>query len=207
MRKSIHASSTMEQKIVDKIIKEWTINQSFDEKVIRLFERVRDIPYGNINSRNPLDVYQKNKGTCSGKHELLKVLYRGMGISVKDFLILHRFRDMKIKWPEKIEAILETEDFIDPHNFLKIEIKGKWITVDATWDKPLEKLGFYVNQNWEGKNDMKLVVQEGGSVQETDNPFDLKEKLISQMPESAQKNRKQFLSELSSWLEEWRNSL
>ncbi|MCK5233945.1 MAG: hypothetical protein KAJ91_03950 [Candidatus Aenigmarchaeota archaeon] len=36
------------------------------DKIIKLSEIVRDIPYGDIGSRDPKDVYEKNKGTCSG---------------------------------------------------------------------------------------------------------------------------------------------
>ncbi len=67
-------------------------NQSFDAKIITLFEKVCDIPYGNIGSRNQLDVYKQNKGTYSLKHELLKALYKELEISVKDFIIMHPFK-------------------------------------------------------------------------------------------------------------------
>ncbi|HID42165.1 MAG TPA: hypothetical protein EYP30_00030 [Archaeoglobaceae archaeon] len=80
----------MRQEITTKILKELTSECENNERtLIRIFERVRDIPYGIINSRNPEDVYRKNKGTCSGKHLLLKELYLTLGMRVKDVICFH----------------------------------------------------------------------------------------------------------------------
>jgi hypothetical protein len=55
---------------------------------------------------------------------------------------------------------------LDHHLCLKIQIDKKWILVDATWDPPLKKVGFPVNENWNGLSDTKLAVN---STQETMN--------------------------------------
>ena len=81
----------MESPFRKKIIEDWTGNSSKDKKVVLLFEKVRDIPYGDIGSRDPKAVFENNKGTCSGKHELLKELYQELGIEVKDFIAMHKF--------------------------------------------------------------------------------------------------------------------
>jgi hypothetical protein len=44
------------------------------EARVQAFTTVRDIAYGNIGSRDPYDVLRAKKGTCSGKHALLKLL-------------------------------------------------------------------------------------------------------------------------------------
>ena len=185
------------QNIIDK----WTANQTIEVKIITLFEKVRDIPYGNIGSRKPLDVYSQNKGTCSGKHELLKALYKTLGIQVKDFIIMHNFNELHIKYPTNIQQILEKTNIIDPHNFIKIKINNKWCTVDVTWDKALKKHGFLVNENWNGKSNMKISVTKGGKIHETEKSIILKEKLLKNMPEELQKEREIFLEKLTIWLD------
>jgi len=188
------------------IIKKWTNNQSFEEKIITLFEKVRDIPYGDIGSRNPLDVYTQNKGTCSGKHELLKGLYKELGIPVKDFIIMHKFKELPITYPTNIQEVLDATDIIDPHNFIKIEVDGKWVTVDVTWDKNLKKLDFPINENWDGKTNMNVSVAQGGEIYETENSIKLKEELLTKLLKVQQKERKVFLEKFTQYLDNVRDN-
>ncbi|MCF6182286.1 hypothetical protein [Lutibacter sp.] len=189
------------------IVIKWTGNISLEEKIMLLFNKVRDIPYGSICSRNPKDVYLQQKGTCSGKHELLKGLYKSLGIPVKDYIILHSFNNLPVKYPKNIKEFLAKNKIVDPHNFLKIKIEDNWIVVDVTWDLPLKNLGFPVNENWNGKVDGKISVAQGGKIMETDNPILKKQELLSEFSVLEQKNRKQFLRLLTNWLEEERENL
>ncbi len=193
----------MESRLRKDIIHRWAAGLPLNEQTVKLFEKVRDIPYGNIGSRDPQDVYDKNKGTCSGKHELLKELYKELGVEVKNFVAVHKFNDLKSDFPKDIKEILDKTEIRDPHNFLKIKVNGKWLTVDATWDKPLKKLGFPVTENWDGKSDTKLCVVSRNTF-ETDNPIEVKEKVLAQMPEKARKDRELFLKRLTGWLERLR---
>jgi hypothetical protein len=194
----------MDSALKKQIIEEWTDNLPRDQKIIRLFEKVRDIPYGDIGSRDAGDIFRQNKGTCSGKHELLKELYREIGVQVKDFLVLHRFRDMPVNYPTEIREILNRSDIPDPHNFIKIRAGGKWVIVEATWDKALKKLGFIVNENWDGKSDMKIAVAPGGKIPESTDSMSLKKELIGRLSDQAQKDRKLFLQKLTAWLDDLR---
>ena len=190
----------MNTAIKKQIIQKWTNEQPSNQKIITLFEKVRDIPYGDIGSRDPVDVYRQNKGTCSGKHELLRELYQQLGIQVKDYLVMHRFKEMPVKFPNHIQNILNRSDILDPHNFFKILVDKNCVIVDATWNKPLKKLGFPVNENWDGKTDMQIAVVPEGKIFETDDPVSLKKQLIGQLPDQVQKDRKLFLAELTEWL-------
>ena len=188
------------------IINEWTNDQPLPQKIIILFEKVRDIPYGDVGSRDPLDVYKQNKGTCSGKHELLKALYKELGLQVKDFLIMHRFKELPVKFSPEITEILNRTDITDPHNYFKVLIDNKWLTVDVTWDKALQKLGFPVNENWDGKTDMPVTVAPGGKVYEPEDPIALKKELINKLPEHVQEERKLFLKKCTEWLDNLRET-
>ena len=195
----------MDSEIRLNIIANWAESKSSKlDKMIRIFEKVRDLPYGSIGSRDSFDVYKQQKGTCSGKHQLLKELYLELGIQVQDCIVMHRFNDLLVKFPESIAKILDKTEIIDPHNFLKVKIDNSWITIDATWDKPLKELGFPVNESWNGMTNQSLAVRADGKIFEAENINELKEQLLAKLPEEVQKQRKIFLSELTDWLDTWR---
>lgn len=50
----------MDSQLKKQIIQKWTGNQPFNQKVITLFEKVRDIPYGDIGSRDAGDIFKQN---------------------------------------------------------------------------------------------------------------------------------------------------
>ncbi len=187
-----------------RIIQEWSGDRNLDQKVITLFEKVRDIPYGQIGSSNPQDVYTQNKGTCSGKHTLLKNLYEELDIPTKSFVIRHHFNDLDIDYPPDVKEILKKTRIADFHNFLKIKRKNKWIMVDATWDKPLKKYGFPVTENWDGKSNTEICVAVGESIFETTSPNADKSKYLKTIPKQVRRERKIFLKKLNRWLEKIR---
>ncbi|MCK4555384.1 MAG: hypothetical protein KAT83_02150 [Candidatus Aenigmarchaeota archaeon] len=197
-KERVRANNMLENR--KKILNKLVGNIPLNDKITKLFEIVRDIPYGDIGSRDPWDVYEKNRGTCSGKHELLKELYKELGIQVKDFIAMHKFNDLKIDFPSDIKEVLNRTKIIDPHNFFKILIDDKWICVDITWDKPLKKLGFVVNENWDGKTDMELCVIPI-EILETEDPIGLKKKKICELPEQVQLDRKLFLKKMTEWFD------
>lgn len=83
-----------DRKLRAKIVKEWSGSLPLEQKIVRLLEKVRDIPFGSMDLRDPEDVYQKNMGICSGKNLLLRELYDEIDIKTKDMLTLHRFNDL-----------------------------------------------------------------------------------------------------------------
>jgi hypothetical protein len=189
----------MTSELRKQIISEWTGMRSVQDKIVMLFERVRDIPYGSIGSRDPGDVYTAHEGTCSGKHELLKELYQELGLETKDYIAMHRFKDMTVSFPEQLQQILDRSDIVDPHNFFKLHVEGRWVTVDVTWDFPLKKMGFVVNEDWDGKTDMELCVVPL-SISETDDPMAFKKNEIAHLTSKVQADRKLFLDELTKWV-------
>ena len=190
----------MESSLIKQILNEWIPNDlPLNNKIIFLAEKVRDIPYGVVGSRDPYDVYENNMGTCSGKHELLKDLYHYLGIKTQDYIAMHRFKDFSVTYPPNLMTILNRSDIVDPHNFFKIFQDNKWITIDITWDKPLKKLGFIFNDNWDGKTDMLIAVKPIEIIQ-TNHPLQVKEEKLASLSESTQNDRKLFIKELSQWL-------
>lgn len=206
----------MDKELKSEIVKKWVGDLPFRQKVIKLFEKVRDIPFGRAGSRDPKDVYEKNIGTCSGKNLLLRELYDEIGLQTKDMLTLHRFNDLVwfpidsyplVQIPTEVKEILNKGPIYDFHNFIKILINGKWINVvDATFDKPLKKYGFIINENWNGKTDMIMCIVGTTKIWDCGHQgLEMKSKMTALLPENIQRNRLLFLKKLTEWIAELRN--
>jgi hypothetical protein len=202
----------MDDQLKNEIFKAWNINGlSQDQKIVKLFEKVRDIPFGRMGSRDPRDVYEKNKGTCSGKNFLLKELYEGIGVKTKDMVCLQRWKDLTwfpddiysvVKLPDELKEILEANEIVDFHNYLKIFVDDKWVTVDVTIDLPLKKLGFYTTEKWDGKSDMPLCFVGTHKVWDCgDKGLEKKLELTKNLPLEFEEERVRFLQGLTKWLD------
>lgn len=195
----------MNKQKAQEIIKTLAPGQNNDEMLSTLFEKIRDIPYGSINSRDPLDVFIANKGTCSGKHELLKALYHEIGYETKDYIAIHAFNDLPVDFPINIKSYFDVGELLDPHNFFKVKVKDKWVIVDATWEKGLSEYGFTINQNWKGDRDCEICVV-SREIIETSNPLEFKSTFLNKLPLEIQNARKDFLSDLTVWLDNIRKN-
>jgi hypothetical protein len=192
----------MKKELIKLILSE-TISELEDKEkaLVSVFERVRDIPYGTINSRNPEDVYRRNMGTCSGKHFLLRELYNALGVKIKDFICYHRYDQLprNVDFPPELKTLLDENDGIpDYHNFIKAYVNNKWVILDATFDKSLK--GCFIVNEWDGRSDTKVsVVPE--KTWEVKNPLKFKVKMLEQLPLQIQESRGLFLKKFSEWLE------
>ena len=196
----------MNIQLLQKIVQKATNKQDLNWQIVDIFNFVRDIPYGDIWSRNPEDVYFNNKGTCSWKHELLKSLYLFIWVEVKECVIIHHFRNLSVDFPEEIKLILDSEDILDPHNLLMIRLDEDWIKVDCTWDLPMKLLWFQVNENRDGKSDQKICVIQEWEIMELNNAIKFKEDFINDLSILQREKRKLFLKKFTEWLDVWRNT-
>lgn len=204
----------MDKALRQKIVNDWTGDLPFEKKIIRLFEKVRDIRFGSIGSRNPEDVYRANKGTCSGKNLLLKELYKEIGVQTKDMICLQRWKDITwfpndrygiVKFPDELIHILKEVEVVDFHNYVKILVNNKWITVDVTIDIPLRKIGFYTTEQWDGKSDMPLCFVGTHKVWDCGNRgLEEKDRLTKMLPQEMQNQRTLFLKKLTEWIDNLR---
>ncbi len=173
------------------------------ERLVCAYLSIRDIPYGSPNSPSPSAVIERNRGTGKGKHLLLKMVLSSLGYDVRQYWARHDFSRLPINpWPEALMAFRGVK-ITGFHDFLKVHIGNRWVTVDATYDGPLESLGFPVHA-WDGLEDTPLSV----AVEETfpvEEPIDEhKRRLVAALPETMRQKRKEFLKTLKKWLEEER---
>ncbi|GEM_PF-531749 len=197
------------------ILEKWEISiLPVEKQIVRIFEKVRDIPFGNCGSRDPFDVFERNKGTCSGKNFLLRELFKATEVETRDMICLQRWKDLTwfpddiygtVNFPEDLKGFLEKEEIIDFHNYVTIKKGSKWIRVDATIDFPLRKLGFYTTKDWDGKTDMPLCFVGTDKIWDCGNDgSEKKTELTAQLPERIQNTRKEFLKRITAWIDEWR---
>lgn len=180
----------------------WTSGLDPCRSRITLFEKVRDIAYAYPTSRDPLEVLQNSRGSCSGKHYLLGEFYRLLTVPTRHMICTHRFNESPIAFPEQMQEMLRKNEIVDLHDYLQIEVDGAWVDVDATWEAGLRAFGFPVNEDWDGKAPMALsVVPEDHTLVERD-PERQKEAMLAKLTPRQRTLRKQFLEALNGWVQE-----
>ena len=176
------------------------------EQRIRAFTFVRDIPFGHIGSRDPLDVLEANKGTCSGKNALLKNILEALGYETENWFAKHDFfgkfrhkgKFRMEHWPDELSPYRDME-IIDYHTFLKIKLNNQWVQIDAIFDPLMKKFGFPV-EDWDGETDMTLPVHADETFPVEGNLEQHKKRLIATHSEKNENNRKGFLLAFTEWL-------
>ena len=170
-----------------------------------VFSLVRDMPYQRANSRNPEDTIAEWRGTCSGKHYLLRDLFEELGVKSRILMCPHYFTPQNTgHFPVGLRRQILVGSIPDIHTFLRIEIAEKWIDVDATWPLKTGNLGFPVNLHLQSGVTMKIACQPIDTLEipEGMEPQAFKEQLIAAHCHGRQAQRDRFIEDLSSWLAE-----
>ena len=116
----------------------------------KAFLLVRDMPYTRASSRDPETIIGEWRGTCSGKHYLLKGLFAELGYSsrlIACTTVAHIDpKDVR----GKLRKLLEQSQgrFVDVHNYLILETPKGEMIVDATWPIATKGMGTVVNEHF-----------------------------------------------------------
>lgn len=192
----------MNEEVLRRALDEWTRGSSDVQARVRLFGRVRDMSYVYPASRDPVEVLKNGRGSGSGKHYLLAHLFRMLGLNVRNMMCTHRFNESPIGFPEEMQEILCKNEVVDIHDYLQIQVDGRWIDVDATWPVSLRDYGFPVNDEWDGMSPMLLSVVPDEVIVVKGNPERAKEDLLSKWTPRQRQLRRKFLEMLSAWVGE-----
>lgn len=170
---------------------------------------VRDMPYERASSREPRVTVEEWRGTCSGKHYLLKALLEEIGLPAVLIAATHEFTLQNSPWlPEHLRRELEAGPVPDVHNFLRVqpfphtERSDEWMTVDATWPLAARRLGMPVNERFVLGVDQRLAADpiEVFHMPEDEDPQAFKERLIAVHAAGQEERRDAFIRALSAWL-------
>lgn len=153
----------MTQDILTNKFIEWTQGKSLKDVTISVYTHIRDIRYAIIPEfrdpvLGPCGMLETGQGSCIPKHFLLGLFFEKLKIPVKYATYLFKWDDPSIKYPVDLRKIVDALP-IGTHLACKAFIGGRWVLVDATWDSPLKRAGFPVNENWDGESNTKNAVK------------------------------------------------
>ena len=114
------------------------------------FTLVRDMPYTRASSRAPETIIHEWRGTCSGKHYLLKDLFAELGYSSRLIACTTAVHIDPKDVKGKLRKLLQQSngEFVDVHNYLILELPEKEMIVDATWPLSTKGMGTVVNDRF-----------------------------------------------------------
>jgi hypothetical protein len=149
--------------VVDKKFHEWTKNLDTHDSMVSIFEHIRNIPYSlsvpvpdSITSSEQLLI--AGKGSCGPKHYLLAKMFRKLNLSVVYATIAFSWNDPDLRYPPGLRK-LAVKLPVAYHLACRVQVGCHWILVDATWDPPLVKGGFPVNDHWDGYSETRCAVK------------------------------------------------
>ena len=148
----------------------------------KAFALVRDMPYMRASSREPETTILEWRGTCSGKHYLLKALFAELGLRSRVIACTTESQMDPREVPVELRPILEESRgrIVDVHNYLVVELPDGEMIVDATWPLATKGLGFTVNEAFTLGEDQRLacVPIERWVVPEGRDPQEFKDELL-----------------------------
>ncbi|MGE3960302.1 MAG: hypothetical protein AB7F65_01305 [Dehalococcoidia bacterium] len=171
------------------------------------FRLVRDMPYRRASDRHGETLLREWRGTCSGKHYLLRDLFEELGLAAVVILATHEFTPESAPWlPPHLATEVRLAPVPDVHAFLRVEhdpVMHEWMTVDATWPADARRLGLPANPSFEPGRDQHMACDpiEVFHVPEESDPQELKDRIVADHVGTQGARRDAFITALSDWLE------
>jgi len=183
------------------------------ESRIKIFEKIRDIPYAVIPEfidpeRGPVGILTKNNGSCSPKHFLLGIMYRKLEIPIKYVSYPFYWGELDADAPLNVRKLAD-EMPLGYHVACKAYINERWMLIDATWDPPLKRVGFPVNEVWDGVSDTINAVKSHEEIVH-ENEHERMEYLNTKTAWYREKEKtlsNEFYNKFNNWLEEVRKQV
>jgi hypothetical protein len=127
----------------------------------KAFELVRDMPYTRASSRDPQTIIDEWRGTCSGKHYLLKGLFAELGYSSRVIACTTVTQIDPKRVLGKLRTLLKQSGgrLVDVHNYLILELPDGEMVVDATWPVSARGMGVVINEQFVPGQDQKIAVK------------------------------------------------
>lgn len=149
------------QSLKSKATKKGLLRPEDEIDLERAFLLVRDMPYIRASSRDPETIIREWRGTCSGKHYLLKGLFAELGYRSRLMActtVTHI--DPKKVWGTLRRLLEQSEGrFVDVHNYLILEMPEGEMVVDATWPISARGMGTVINERFILGENQKIAVK------------------------------------------------
>lgn len=149
--------------LVKKTYAEWTDGLDTRQSMISIFTHIRNIPYSlSLPIPDPQTSMEHllitGKGSCGPKHYLLAEMFRRLNLNTVYATIAFSWNDPDLHYPPDLRD-LAARLSIAHHLACRVQVGCRWVLVDATWDPPLAKGGFPINDHWDGYSEMKWAVK------------------------------------------------
>jgi hypothetical protein len=157
--------------------------ESHDEiDVEKVFQLVRDMPYARASSRDPETIIDEWRGTCSGKHYLLKTLFGELGYSSRVIACTTVSQLNPADFSGKAREMLDKLEgrFVDVHNYLILELPDGDMIVDATFPLAAQDMGLVVNERLIFGEDQKIASEpiQSWDIPDGRDPQDFKDEIL-----------------------------
>ena len=141
----------------------WTDGLDTRESMCSIFSHIRDIPYSLVvppnGAKSPQEeILVAGTGSCGAKHYLLADMFRNLNISVVYATFPFLWNNPDLHYPPELQTLAATLP-VAHHLACRVQIGSRWVLVDATWDLPLARAGFPVNEHWDGHSETKCAVK------------------------------------------------
>jgi hypothetical protein len=144
-----------------------------------LIRAVLAIPYGRARSRESHTILWEWRGTCSGKHYLLRDVLAEQRHSLGLFHRVYRITPADaLNWySSATAAFVPPEGLVDVHTYGKLTLNKRMTLIDVTFPVGIEATS---PGRWDGRTDMPLACGAGEDfpVAPDQDPQSLKEELI-----------------------------
>ena len=169
------------------------------------FSLVRDMPYQRASDRRPETLIAEWRGTCSGKHYLLRDLFAELGYPSHVMACTSVQELTADQVPTELHDLWSAADgrFVDVHNYLVLELPASDMIVDATWPLASAKYGLTVNPAFVLGQDQNLacIPLQHWPIPANQDPQAFKENLLRQRFTPAELEfRDAFILALGEWL-------
>jgi len=126
------------------------VNQNEQKKIISSYKWIRDLPFeagviGGGYSEELEYIKTYKRGSCSAKHYLLGYVCEELEIPVTYLTYPFYWNELNIDYPNFIGKLVGKMP-LQYHLAIKINTDEGEFFLDATWNLPLEKVGFPVNK-------------------------------------------------------------
>src|SRR3989338_1424352 len=126
-------------------------------QLVNDYEFVQSIRY-KVTKFSHLRLYESmEEGDNRHKSELLFKILKRDGFNVRKLKVVFDWKDLPI--PHEVIRHLNRSGTLWVHTILEVKIGGRWVKLDCTWNKELERIGFPVTKNWDANSDTFQVTK------------------------------------------------
>ena len=168
-----------------------------------IYHAVRNLTYASDGNRTPAMVIAAEKGSCTGKHLLLRDLLRHVGETADVEFIEGDFAaamPVVSSMSDPLKRWVASGGIADFHCYVVWRNGKRELKLDATWPDKLAPLGYPVNGNWDGTGDTRVAIETGTIRGRAENVLERKASLLATLTEKQIKDRLGFLKLLTEWM-------